>query len=163
MLRQRASWVRSADEPDSFCACLVAFSQGWLPMRISGRSLALLWLLGAAGFELQLTFAVRRAQRELPHVRASVRTVREREAQGRLDSAFAYAHAPVSVTATGDTNRALAYASVPHWPSNASLPLWPRVIGFVWVFAIPIALLALTFAYVAGLVRRKASTSAGAT
>ena len=87
--------------------------------------------------------------------------VRESAQAVRYD-ALAYARAPIGVTATGDTVRALAYASVPHLPSHASMPFWPGMIIFAWVFVIPLALLAITTAYVADLVRRNASTSVAA-
>ena len=131
-------------------------------MRLSGRALALLLLLGVVGFALELTAATRRARNEMPHLRASVRAAREREAQGRLDSAMAYARAPIAVTASGDTVRALAYASGPHIATSGSLPFWPQFMVAVWVFKIPIVLLVLTLAYLSERIRRNGSAPAPA-
>ena len=129
-------------------------------MRLTGRTLALLWLLGVVGFELELTATLRRARHQLPYARASVRAAHEREAQGRLDSAMAYARAPLGVTSSGDTVRAFAYASVPHVATRGSLPFWTQFMGVAWVFKIPIILLALTLAYLFDRIRRNGTALA---
>ena len=131
-------------------------------MRLSGRSLALLWLLGAIGFTVELTATMRRARNGFSHARASVRAAHEREAQGRLDSAMAYARAPLAVTASGDTVRALAYASIPHIATSRNVPFWPQFMAVVWAFKIPIVLLALTLAYLSNRIRRSSSVPAPA-
>lgn len=126
-------------------------------MRLTGRTLALLWLLGVVGFALELTATMRRARSEFPYARASMRATYEREAHVRLDSAMAYARAPLAVSASGDTVRALAYASVPHVATRGGLPFWTQFMGVVWVFKIPIVLLALTLAYLSNRIRRSGS------
>lgn len=126
-------------------------------MRLTGRTLAFLWLFGVVGYALEMTAIMRRARNDLPYVRASVRAAHEREAQGRLDSAMAYARAPRAVTSSGDTVRAIAYASVPHIATRGSLPFWLQFMAVVWAFKIPIVLLALTLAYLSDRIRRNGS------
>ena len=129
-------------------------------MRLTGRTLALLWLLGVLAFALELTATMRRARNAFPYARASVRAAHEREAQGRLDSAMAYARVPLAVTTSGATVRAFAYASVPHVATRENLPLWTQFMGVVWVFKIPIVLLALTLAYLSDRIRSNGSAPA---
>jgi hypothetical protein len=127
-------------------------------MRISGRLLVLLWVVGATGFALQMYGTMRRARAELPKARAYIRAAREREAQRRLDSAIAFARAPRTVTPAGDTVRAIAYTGVGLVIAGKEPPNALLILALVWVFKIPFALLVLTGAYLIDRGRRGGPT-----
>jgi hypothetical protein len=110
--------------------------------------LVLVWIVGFA-----LTWAEQRARVErmramIPQGEAYVRARREADAMRQRDSALAFARAPIVRTATGESVHAVAYASAPVELRRGSS--WLQLAGIVvvlWVFKIPLAVLAFTIAW----------------
>jgi hypothetical protein len=111
--------------------------------------LVLVWIVGIAMTWVEQRARLEHARAMIPRGAAYVRARHEADEMRRRDSALAFARAPIARTSTGESVRAVAYASAPVELSRGSS--WLQLVGVVlmlWVFKIPLAVLAFTIAWV---------------
>jgi hypothetical protein len=120
--------------------------------KLSGFMLLALWVMGLSFMAIDMRSRMRRIRGDMPKIRANVLARREREDMRRLDSVMAFQRAPVTVTSSGETLRAVAYASSPR-ARPGGIPIWLRLSAALWVFKIPLLLGILTIGWIVDRIR----------